>query len=161
MRTGGVAATEVYRIDGETPEKHLYFDVYSMKQWCAQNLTVVGTWVDWGRAAHLVRSGAVDPERIEEHSLCNLSDPIIFGVNGHGGGNDALLDGGHRYVAAALAASAAGMAGCPVPLKAYFLEPDQWRHFLIPRFVAVAMGFESNHDREGHRWPEAVPSGAR
>jgi hypothetical protein len=160
MRTGGIAATEVYRIDGETAEGQLYFDVYSIKQWCHQNLSIVGTWVNWERADQLVRSGAVDPERIKEYSFLNLNEPVIIGINGHGDGNDALLDGAHRYVAAALAATAAGMTGGRVPLPAYFLEPDQWRQFLIPRFVAVAMGFEENHDRDGHRWPEAVSLGA-
>ena len=143
---GGDAATEVYRLDGATPDEHRYFDVYSMRKWSYDNLEMVGTFLDWGRANHLIESGAVDNERIMDHTLQNPMHPIIIGVDACGPGNDQVLDGAHRYVATALAATAAGMAGQPVPMPAYFLEPNQWPEFLIPIHIAKALKFDLRYD---------------
>ncbi|WP_408076846.1 hypothetical protein [Sphingomonas plantiphila] len=150
---GGDAATEVYRISGSTPDKHLYFDVYSMRKWAMANVAEVTTFLDWGRAERLISSGAIDRNRITEHTIHNQMEPIIIGIGAAGPGNDQILDGGHRYVAYALGATAAGLAGAPLPLPAYPLTPDQWKQFLIPRFIAQTLGFDANYDSTDFQWP--------
>lgn len=149
---GGNAATEVYRIDGDTPDQHLYFDVYSMRKWAVDNVEEVVTFLDWERAESLIASGAIDRSRITEHTIHNKMEPIIIGLDAAGFGNDQILDGGHRYVAYALAATASGFAGAELPLPAYPLTPDQWKQFLIPRFVAKALGFDTKYDNIDHQW---------
>lgn len=151
---GGDAATEVYRIDGATPEQHLYFDVYSMRKWAIENVAEVTTFLDWERAERLITSGAIDRHRITEHTIHNQMEPIIIGIEAAGPKNDQILDGGHRYVAYALAATAAGFAGAPLPLPAYPLTPDQWKQFLIPRFIAQALGFDAKYDNIDFQWPD-------
>lgn len=153
---GGDAATEVYRIDGDTPDQHLYFDVYSMRKWAIANVEEVTTFLDWERAERLITSGAIDRSRISEHTIQNQMEPIIIGIGAAGSGNDQILDGGHRYVAYALAATASGFAGAPLPLPAYPLTPDQWKQFLIPRFVAQALRFDAKYDNTDFQWPTAA-----
>lgn len=152
---GGDAATEVYRIDGETPDRHLYFDVYSMRKWAVANVEEVVTVLNWERAERLIASGAIDRDRITEHTIHNQMEPIIIGIDAGGLGNDQILDGGHRYVAYALAATASGFAGAPLPLPAYPLTPAQWRKFLIPNFIARALNFDAKYDSIDFPWPTA------
>ncbi|WP_139383947.1 hypothetical protein [Novosphingobium mathurense] len=152
LREAGDAATEVYRLERQSPEEHLYFDVYTMRKWTLGNLSVVGTFLDWGRADHLITSGAVDPDRIKDHTILATPEPIIIGVNVCGPGNDQVLDGAHRYVTCALAAAAMGLQGQPVPMPAYFLEPEQWKKFLIPNFIAKALRFDENYVNDSHKW---------
>lgn len=154
---GGKAATEVYRLDGDTPDQHLYFDVYSMRKWTHENMPIVGTWLNWDRADHLITSGAVDPVRISEHTIrdFNFMEPVIIGVNVRGDGNDHILDGAHRYVAMALAATSVGMQGQQTPLRSYFLEREHWEQFLIPRHVAKALRMDDAYDNSPHPWPES------
>lgn len=154
---GGDAATEVYRIEGKTPDEHRYFDVYSMRKWAVENLEEVITFLDWERAERLISSGAIDHSRITEHTIHNQMEPIIVGIEAAGPGNDQILDGGHRYVAYALAATAAGLAGAPLPLPAYSLTPQQWKQFLIPRFIAAELGFDAKYDSLDHQWPVPTP----
>lgn len=153
MREGGDEATEVYRLDGETPNEHLYFDVFSMRKWALANAEEVGVTLDWNRAERLITSGAVDPDRIKDHTIRNTMHPVIIGRDAAGPGQDQILDGAHRYVAAALGATAAGMAGVPIPLPAYVLRPDEWRPFLIPHFIAQALRFDVQYDKDDRRWP--------
>lgn len=156
LKEAGKLATEVYRLDGETPDGHLYFDVYTMRKWTMAKVNVVGTFLNWERAEHLVTSGAVDPEWIRDHTISRTMEPVIIGVGACANGSDQVLDGAHRYVAYALAATAMGLQGAPLPMPAYFLEREQWRRFLIPNFIAKALGFDEAHEREPGDWASAA-----
>jgi hypothetical protein len=83
-------------------------------------------------------------------------DPVIFGVNACDNGSDAILDGAHRYVAYALDCAASGLQGVQMPFPAYFLQPPQWRKFLIPNFIAKALRFDDNYVSDAHKWPTAA-----
>lgn len=145
---GGEAATEVYRLNGPTPKEHLYFDVYSMRMWAIEYAEQVVSSLCWERVERMISSGAVDPQRIMTHTMHREMDPIIIGVDAAGAGEDHILDGAHRFVAYALAASSAGLVGQPLPLPAYLLKPDEWREFLIPHFVAQALNFDAKYDND-------------
>lgn len=156
LREGGIAATEVYRLDGATPDQHRYFDVYSMRKWTHANVKLVGTFLNWDRADHLITSGAVDPNRIRDHTINQQMEPVIIGVGACDNGSDQVLDGAHRYVAYALAAVSQGFQGVPLPMPAYFLEPGQWRQFLIPSFIAKALRFDDNYVSDADKWSVAA-----
>jgi hypothetical protein len=147
LREAGEAATEVFRLDGDTPDRHLYFDVYSMRKWSEAHGELVVSSLCWDRVERMMSNGAIDPDRLANHTMQQKMDPIIIGIDAAGPGDDQILDGSHRFVAYAIAASAAGFAGMPLPLPAYALTPDQWRRFLIPHFIAKAMKFDANYDR--------------
>lgn len=151
LKEAGDAATEVYRLDGDSPADHVYFDVYSMRKWALANVELVMTSLDWSRVHHLVESGAVDAERLFNHTIQHKMDPVIIGVSVCDNGSDLILDGTHRYVAYALQAASSGFEGLPLPLPAYFLEPSQWRRFVIPNFIANALEFD-------RAYPDYAPS---
>lgn len=151
LKKFGRAALEVYRLDGETPDQHVYFDVYSMREWCVVNLTVLSTPIDWERAEQLVESGAVDREHIARTTIQQERRPIIVG-RGAGREGDQILDGGHTYVAIALAATAAGQAGEPISVPAYLLAPEQWQRFVIPTRIAKALDFDATLDADDRAW---------
>lgn len=157
LKRVGREALEVYRVDGETPDQHVYFDVFSMREWAIANVKVEAMDMDWERAEHLVTTGAVDRQHIAEHTVQTEARPIIVGRNAAREGNDQILDGAHTYVAIALAASASGRAGQPVPVPAYLLQPDQWRRFLIPSRIAKALDFDATLDRDDRAW--SAPAG--
>ncbi|MFV0623782.1 hypothetical protein ACBY01_07205 [Sphingomonas sp. ac-8] len=146
LASGSRAATEVYRLEGKTPEDHTYFDIFSMRAWALENAQEVITPLPWDRAERLIATGAVDPNRIQDHTIRTQYHPIIIGIGAAGPGNDQILDGAHRVVALCLGAAANGMEGAPLPVPAYVLQPDEWRRFLIPRFVAKALGFDREFD---------------
>jgi hypothetical protein len=146
LREGGKAATEVFRLEGETPERHLYFDVYSMKKWAEAHGQLVVSTLCWDRVNRMRSNGAIDEDRLANHTTKQQMEPIIIGIDAAGPGEDQILDGSHRFFAYAMAASAAGMEGAPLPLPAYALEPAEWRQFLIPRFIAKAMRFDETDD---------------
>lgn len=156
MKRVGREALEVYRIDGDTPDQHVYFDVFSMREWSIANLEIVGMPLDWERAEQLVASGAVDRDHIAGHTIQTHAQPIIVGRQAAGDDGDQILDGAHTYVALALAATAAGQGGQPVPVPTYLLEPDQWRQFVIPNRVAKALEFDATLDRDDRSWPTAA-----
>lgn len=153
IREAGKAATEVYRLNGPTPDQHRYFDVYTMQKWTHEHLRPIGTFLNWDRAEYLITSGAVDPDRIRDHTIQHEMEPIIIGVGACHNGEDQILDGAHRYVAYALSATQAGLQGVPLPLPAYVLEPGQWRQFLIPPFVVRALRFDEGYESDAHKWP--------
>lgn len=142
----GEAATEVYRLDGKTPDKNLYFDVFSMREWAAINAEKVMSTICWDRVKRLVSNGAIDVDRLMNHTVNEKMEPIIIGADVAGPDNDQILDGAHRMVAYALAAASAGLEGAPLPLPAYFLQPDEWKQFLIPTIVAKALHFDVGFD---------------
>ncbi len=155
LKHAGTAATEVYRIDGDTPDQHVYFDVYSMRTWAMANLEPAVMPMDWERAEGLIKSGAVDRRRIMDHTIQHDIRPVIVGRHAAGIGNDQILDGAHTYVAMALAATASGLAGQPVPIPAFLLLPDQWRRFVIPNHIAKALNFDIKIDGDDRRWVSA------
>ncbi len=75
LKQAGTAATEVYRIDGDTPDQHIYFDVYSMRTWATVNLEPAVMPMDWERAEDLIRSGAVDRHRLMDHTIQHDARP--------------------------------------------------------------------------------------
>lgn len=153
LRQVGAAATEIYRIDGDTQDQHVYFDVYSMRTWAIKNLEPATMPMDWQRAEDLIKSGAVDRHRIIDHTVQQAARPVIVGRDAAGPGNDQILDGAHTYVAMALGATASGLGGQPVPVAAYLLEPDQWKQFVIPNHIAKALNFDSAIDGDDRSWP--------
>lgn len=157
MKRAGRDALEVYRVDGETPEQHVYFDVFSMRDWAQAHSTVEAMDMDWERAKHLVTTSAVDRHHIAKHTVETKLRPIIVGRGAAREGNDQILDGAHTYVAIALAAVASGRAGQPVPVPAYLLQPDQWRRFVIPNHVAKVLDFDATFDRDDRTW--STPAG--
>jgi hypothetical protein len=124
-----------------------------MRKWATENAEMVVSSLDWERVEQLIASGAVDRNRIMDHTVHHQMDPIIIGIDAAGPGDDQILDGGHRFVAYAMAAAAAGMGGAPLPLPAYALQPNEWRQFLIPRFIAEAMNFDAKYDIDDRQWP--------
>lgn len=96
LREAGDAATEVYRIEGGTPDQHRYFDVYAMRKWTKVNVQMVGTYLDWDRVDYLITSGAVNPDRIRDHTMLHTMEPVIIGVRACDNGSDQVLDGGMR-----------------------------------------------------------------
>jgi hypothetical protein len=155
-KRAGRAAFEVYRIDGDLPKQHAYFDVFSMREWAEKQVVRVVTLLDWERAARLIQSGVVDKARIADHTLQTDIRPVIIGRDAAGPGDDQLLDGAHTYVAVALAATASGQQGQPTPLHAYILEPTQWRQFLIPNHVAKALNFDATIDSDDRTWASSA-----
>lgn len=75
-----------------------------------------------------------------------------MGRDAAGIGNDQILDGAHTYVAMALGATASGLAGQPVPIPAFLLEPDQWKRFVIPHHIAKALNFDKRIDDDDRSW---------
>jgi hypothetical protein len=144
-RGGGQAATEVYRLDGKTPTEHLYFDVYSMREWSEKNAEKVLSSICWDRVKWLVNNGAIDVDRLMRHTIHEKMEPIIIGAEAAGPKNDQILDGAHRMVAYALAAAKAGLEGIPLPLLAYLLKPHEWKKFVIPTRVAQALNFDASY----------------
>ena len=162
LKRVGREALEVYRIDGDTPDQHVYFDVFSMREWSIANVEKVASPLDWDRAEQLVASGAVDREHITTHTIQNDARPIIVGRLAAGEDGDQILDGAHTYVAMAMAATASGQAGQSVPIPTYLLEPDQWRQFVIPNHIARALEFDATIDSDDRRWSDPAvyePSG--
>ena len=157
FRRAGRDALEVYRVDGEKPEQHVYFDVFSMREWAIAHMTVKAMEMDWERAEHLVATGAVDRDHIAQHTVQTELRPIIVGRGAAREGNDRILDGAHTYVAIALAAVASGRAGQGVPVPAYLLQPDQWRRFVIPNHIAKTLNFDATLDRDDRTW--STPAG--
>lgn len=141
----GQAATEVYRLDGATADANLYFDVFSMRQWAATHCQIVPLAYDWDRAARLLENEAVNFDRIRDHTVKNALHPVIIGRDAAGSGEDQMLDGAHRYIAAGAAAVAIGMEGQVFPIPAYILQSDQWRQFLIPLDIAQAFHFDAHY----------------
>lgn len=141
----GKEATEVYRLDGATPDDNLYFDVFSMREWAAVNCQIVPLAYDWDRAARLLEREAVSFEHIRDHTIKGNLRPVIIGRNAAGPGEDQMLDGAHRYIAAGAAATAAGLNGTVFPIPAYVLEPDEWRQFLVPLHIAKAFHFDEHY----------------
>jgi hypothetical protein len=135
----GIQACEVYRIEGSTSDRNLYFDVYSLRKWASENAAPNMTGLDTGRLKALVEGGVIDPKRVEQMPLEKMLEPIIIGVSAHENGSDAVLDGQHRYVATAFKALHCGQRIDQFPIAARFLEPHQWQNFLIPRHIAVAI----------------------
>lgn len=152
LKRAGREALEVYRIDGETPEQHVYFDVFSMREWSTDKLTAVKVPMDWERAEQLIESGAVDQNHIAEKTLRTDARPVIVGRHARGEGSDQILDGAHTYVALALAATAAGLKGQEVPVPTYLLAPEHWRKFVIPNHIAKALNFDATLDQDDRTW---------
>ena len=117
-----------------------------MKKWAeAYGQQVIST-LCWDRVNRMRENGAINHERLSSHTTQQQMEPIIIGIDAAGPGEDQILDGSHRFFAYAMAASAAGYEGAPLPLPAYALKPEEWRQFLIPGFVAKAMNFDANYD---------------
>lgn len=145
IKRHGLTATEVYRLDGDTPDEARYFDVFSMREWATQNCEVVPLAYDWDRANRLLDRDAVSFDHIRDHTVKNNLSPVIIGRHAAGQGEDQMLDGAHRYIAAGVAAVAAGMEGEVFPIPAYILQPDEWSQFLIPLEVAKAFRFDAHY----------------
>lgn len=139
MQEAGIEASEVYRIEGSTPDRNLYFDVYSLRKWASENVAPNLTGLDPARLEAMIEGGAIDRERVETMPPDKILEPIIIGVAAHENGSDAILDGQHRYVAAAFAAMQLTDGIDQFPIVARFVEPEDWQQFLIPRHIAVAM----------------------
>lgn len=152
FRRAGREAFEVYRVDGQTADEHVYFDVFSIREWAEEYLTPVAIDLDRGRAETLIASGAVDKNHIAGHTVQQNPRPIIVGRDANGAGNDQILDGSHTYVAVALAATAAGQPDEAVSIDAYVVDPKDWRKFLIPGRVARALNFDAHFDDSSASW---------
>jgi len=143
MQEVGIQASEVYRIEGSSPDRNLYFDVYSLRKWASEHVPPNRTGLDVERLKVLIEGGAIDRERVETMPPDKILEPIIIGVAAHENGSDAILDGQHRYVAAAFAAMHLNCSIDQFPIVARFLEPEDWQQFLIPRHIAVAMQMDA------------------
>lgn len=128
--------TEVYRLDDDGTGKPMFFDISSMRKWATENCETFALPIDFERASRLVKSGAVEPDHICDHTLHNDLTPIIL-CSGLLGG-DQIVDGAHRYVAMC---AGAAMFKLNPPVPGYVLQPHEWRPFVIPNGVAQACGF--------------------
>lgn len=145
MQEVGIVASEVYRIEGASPDRNLYFDIYSLRKWAHENVAPNMTGLNTARVHDLIKRGSVDLKHIEQIPPEKMQEPIIIGIAAHENGMDAVLDGQHRYVAMALQAMRYSENIEQFPIIARFIEPDQWQDFLIPRHIAVAMQMDASY----------------
>lgn len=143
VQEAGIRGCELYRIEGSTPDRNLYFDVYSLRKWAAENVAPSLTGLDANRVQALIKDEAIDVTHVEQMPIESRLEPIIIGVAAYDNGSDAVLDGQHRYVAQAFHAVRSGVSVDGCPIVARFIEPDQWQSFLIPRYIAVAMQMDA------------------
>ncbi len=144
IRSGaGNAALETYQLDDDGTGKQVSFDVFSLNVWARANLPVESISVDWRRVDRLLESGAVDLERIADHTLKTEMTPLLICKDVAGSGQDQIVDGSHRYVAFAMATQALGLDGLCMP--AFLLTSAQWRPFIIPDSVMKAL-FDAKDD---------------
>ena len=109
--------------------KNTHIDSEKLRLWCKENrerLEVVNTPVSEKMANSFVDENVVDIAHVVRVMMMRKLDPVIYCKDG-GGTRDRpdvmLVDGHHRYVAAAVH----NLRMIP----AYVLEPEQWRDFEI------------------------------
>lgn len=104
-------------------------DSEGLREWCAANkasLEVLATPVDRRIARSFLEGNVVDLHHVKEVMRLQALDPIIYGAMGtftNGNPDVILIDGHHRYFAAAV-------AGMPF-IPSYILQPAQWREWEI------------------------------
>ena len=133
VRRGGV--TEVYRLDGSDIDEPIYFNVSAMREWADGCCEIIAMPVDFERAERLLESGAIDMDRIANHTIRNNPKPIIVcrGLRGE----DQIVDGAHTFIAICMASKYSGL---PLPVPSYVLLPDQWKRFIISKHVVEMTG---------------------
>jgi hypothetical protein len=135
LRTG--KPTEVYRLDDDGTGNPVFFNVSLMKEWAPDNLEIFAMPLDFDRAMDLVKTDAITPGHIEQHTIRTSIQPLIV-CRGILGG-DRIIDGAHRFVAIHLGAAEFGIAPS---IPAYIFQPTQWKKFVIPRLAAKICKFE-------------------
>lgn len=120
---------ELFRLDDDGTGRALYFDVRALRSWARENLQPANLMIEQWRAERFVASGAVDVDHLTSHTVRHSPDPVIVCRDAAGPGEDAIVDGAHRYVLAAMAI--AHISTTPMPYPAYALTPDQWRPFVL------------------------------
>ncbi|MBI0477026.1 hypothetical protein D9601_16870 [Sphingomonas sp. MA1305] len=132
-REPGLAARpevdEVFRLEDDGTGQPLYFDVRALRAWTKANLETKSLAVEPGRAQRFIESGQVDLDHVMASTIRQQPDPVILCRHAAGPGEDAIVDGAHRYVAAAI--GIAMISGRTAGYHAYVLEPEQWRPFVL------------------------------
>lgn len=120
---------EVFRLDDDGTGNPIFFDVRPLRAWAKTNLQAQPLRVEPSRAQHFIETGQVELDHLMQRTIRQQHEPIIVARQAGGPGEDAIIDGAHRYVAAALGASM--ISTKPVGYDAYVLEPEQWRPFVL------------------------------
>ncbi len=120
---------EVFRLDDDGTGNPLYFDVRALREWTKANLETVSLAVEPARAQRFIETGQVDLDHVMGITVRQQPDPIILCRHAAGPNEDAIVDGAHRYVAAAI--GVAMISTRTAGYHAYILEPEQWRPFVL------------------------------
>lgn len=132
--------SEINRLDDDGSGNAVYFDVSSMRKWVAANLDWIHLEIELHRVERLIKSGAVDPDHIREHTLKREPEPLILLRDAAGKGEDHLVDGSHRMVAFALISLR--YTGEVPAMPAYIMLPHQWEQFVIPSDLVSEWGMQ-------------------
>lgn len=95
------------------------------------NMSVELVRVDNDRAANLLTDGSVEVEYLKNIDFKDFK-PILLCLDVPPNDGRCIVDGNHRYVAAALSLTFQGKKNGTVP--AYVFEKDLWMEFIIPEF---------------------------
>ena len=120
---------EVYRLDDDGTGKPLYFDVRALRAWTRTNMETISLAIEPARAQRFLETGQVDLDHVMRTTIRQEPEPIILCRHAAGPGEDAIIDGAHRYVAAAI--GVAMISTRTAGYHAYVLEPEQWRPFVL------------------------------
>lgn len=120
---------EVFCLYDDGSGKPMYFDIRAMRLWAQENMEPLSLGVEHWRAMRMLETGQVEMDHVMAVTVRQKPDPIIVCKDAAGEGEDAIVDGAHRYVAAAL--GAAMISTKQVGYHAYILDRDQWMPFIV------------------------------
>ena len=122
-------------IDTDFDGKVRHFNTTALAEWAlCTGQEVHEIEVEADKAEWISKNHGVEQAKLTAITATTLNDPILFAC--WPDGTHLLIDGNHRYVAAA----ALGRKSLP----AYFIEPKNWEGFLVedvlPALEAVLVG---------------------
>lgn len=120
---------EIFRLDDDGTGNPIFFDVRALRIWARANIEARPLRVEPWRAQRFIETGQVELDHLMQRTIQQQHEPVIVCRQAGGPGEDAIVDGAHRYVAAAMGAAMIGTK--PIGYDAFVLEPEQWRPFVL------------------------------
>lgn len=128
-------AKQIYRQPDDGTGKPRYFHVADMVNFAQKNLKVEGVKADLEKALGLIDAGIVDSSHLKNVDFDRFS-PIVMCCGATSAGENLIVDGNHRYVAATISISEQGLDGV---IPGYLLEREQWEPFIVPPHLVSQM----------------------
>lgn len=128
---------QIYKQEDDGTGKSRHFDVSAMLKWAKQNVNPSLIKPDEERAAWMLDNDVVNIDHVAVVGIKSEYLPIVICRGASVTGEDLIVDGNHRYVAFTHLAL---KSKSDLLMEAFFLEPQQWKQFVVPDSSVAQLG---------------------